>query len=803
MTPTLRPYPFATVAVRSLIACAVITGSTAAASGSLVHLRGEAIYKKLCVECHGPRGQGIDDKADGPLVGDRSVEWLAKRIERSMPEDAEDKCVGEDAAAVARYIYDAFYSPTARAEQLSQSRPQLQHLTVEQHRRTLADLVGAFRKSRPLDGRRGLQAEVFKSRKMVAGERLVDRIDPVVDFRFHAKHPLHGKVDPKGFSARWTGSLIAPETGEYEIVLRSDQAVRLWLNNDAAAGGGTSNEIQEIMRPLIDGWVRSVDTDEHRARVFLLGGRAYPIILDYSSHNQGVGDKKQHRNNDEATSFVSLAWKPPHGIEQIVPSRHLVPVRTRETFVLTADFPADDRSYGFERGVSVSRQWLTAATDAAVETASYVAVHLDALADTRAGKPDRDAKVRAFVERFVSLALRRPLDADTRKQFIETPFTGAPDVDTAAKRAVLLALSSPRFLYPEAGVAEPDGYAIAARLALAMWDSLPDDALTKAAERGDLADPAKVRAQAQRMLTDPRTAAKLRGFFTHWLELDRAENIAKDKAVFPEYDPALLADLRVSLDLFVDGVVASEASDYRKLLLADYLYLNDRLREVYGGEPSGDAVDGFARVRVDQQQRSGVITHPYLLTAFAYHNSTSPIHRGVFLTRNIVGRRLKPPPKAISLEGAEFEPNLTMREKVTRFTRDSACMSCHATINPLGFSLEHYDGIGRWRAREHDKPIDSTSEFVGDDGGKVRLRGARDVAEFAVASQPARRAFVRQMFQHLVKQDTSAYGLDRLDQLEAAFVSNEFHIRHLVADIATVAATHGLDAKPAEPRSQP
>lgn len=793
MNLTLRLHLYL-AAVLVMIECALVAPANAAPGNSLTHLRGEAIYKKLCVDCHGPRGQGVDEKADGPLVGDRSVAWLTKRIERTMPEDAEDKCVGADAAAVARYIYDAFYSPAARADQLSRSRPQLQHLTARQHRRTLADLVSAFRNPRPLDDRRGLQAEFFKSRKMVTGERLIDRVDPTVDFRFHEKHPLRGKVDPKGFSARWRGSLIAPETGEYEIVVRSDQAVRLYLNHDSATGGGQRSEFDETLRPLIDGWVRSADTIEYRARILLLGGRAYPLVLDFSSHNQGVGDKRQHKKNDEATSYVSLGWKPPGGVETIIPSRNLAPVRSREVFVLTADFPADDRSYGFERGVSVSPQWLGAVTDAAVETAGYVADHADELAGSRPGASDRPAIIRAFAERFVALALRRPLDADSRKRFIDAPFAAAgDDVDAGLKHAVLMALSSPRFLYPEAGVTKPDSYAVASRLALAMWDSLPDEALLKAAERGELTDPARVRAHARRMLNDPRTATKLRGFFNHWLELDRAENIAKDKSIFPDYDDRLLADLRVSLDLFLRDVVASEKSDYRQLLLADYLYLNDRLRKVYGGSPVGEPIDGFARVRVNQHQRSGVITHPYLLSAFAYHNSTSPIHRGVFLTRNVVGRHLKPPPKAISLEGADFEPNLTMREKVTRFTRDSACMSCHATINPLGFSLEHYDGIGRWRDRERDKPIDATSDFIGDDGGTVKLRGPRDVAQFAIASTPARRGFVRQMFQHLVKQDTTAFGPGRLDRLEAEFAKNEFHIRHLVADIATVAATHGLD----------
>ena len=97
---------------------------------------------------------------------------------------------------------------------------------------------------------------------------------------------------------------------------------------------------------------------------------------------------------------------------------------------------------------------------------------------------------------------------------------------------------------------------------------------------------------------------------------------------------------------------------------------------------------------------------PFLMSALAYHKNTSPIHRGVFITRNIVGRALKPPPAAIEFMDDRFDPSLTMREKVTELTRPAACMGCHSTINPLGFSLEHYDAVGRWRTVDEGVTID-------------------------------------------------------------------------------------------------
>jgi hypothetical protein len=240
-------------------------------------------------------------------------------------------------------------------------------------------------------------------------------------------------------------------------------------------------------------------------------------------------------------------------------------------------------------------------------------------------------------------------------------------------------------------------------------------------------------------------------------------------------------------------VVWSPSSDYRRLLLEDDLFVNQRLADFYG--IGTNIADGFVKVSLDPQERSGVITHPYLLAAFSYQKSSSPIHRGVFLTRNIVGRALKPPPMAVAFKDADFKPDMTMREKVAELTRPQACQSCHSVINPLGFSLEHYDAVGRFRTREGERPIDASSDYTTDDGAVVKLNGARDVAEFAVGSEHAQEAFVEQLFQQIVKQPVLAYGPDRLEQLRLAFVQSEFNIQKLMVDIATVAALH-RDEKP-------
>jgi hypothetical protein len=158
----------------------------------------------------------------------------------------------------------------------------------------------------------------------------------------------------------------------------------------------------------------------------------------------------------------------------------------------------------------------------------------------------------------------------------------------------------------------------------------------------------------------------------------------------------------------------------------------------------------------------------------------------------VLGRSLKPPPEAVKFEDSRFDPDLTMREKVTDLTKSAACMNCHSVINPLGFSLERFDAVGRYRFEEKDRLIDTSSLFQAHSGKIIELDGARDVAQHAASSPEAQRAFIQHLFEHLVKQPVNAYGLETLDHLHRTFVDSEFSIKDLVVEIVTVAACHQI-----------
>lgn len=738
---------------------------------------GRRIYQKQCASCHGAKGEGVKDKYADALTGDWSVTKLSRYVQANMPEDKPETLTPVEAEAVSRYLHDAFYSRAAQAR-INPARIELAYLTNQQFAITVADLLRGFSDpDDPLPVERGLNATYYgvAQRGRFDAAKIVHRgVDHEVDFTFAdgtaAREKLGGVTD---FSMQWRGALFADETGDYEIVVRTPNSVKVWLNTDANPSDA-----------VIDVNVSTPESPDHRATVRLLGGRVYPIAVDYWALPAKPG---------APPPAFSLRWKPPHGSERPIPARNLSPARVRPTFVTATRFPADDSSVGYARSGSVSKAWEEATTSAAFEVSHYVVKNLDRFAGTKSGDAARLRNVEMFAERFVAAAFRRPLSADEKRRYVTERFKDAPDPETAIKRVVLLALKSPQFLYVEIPAGKITDARVASRLSFGLWDSLPNAELTRSASEGRLRNRGEVTAQATRMLADMRTRAKLREFFHHWLQMRYVEDVRKDPAAYPDFTPEIIDDLRTSMNLFLDEVVWSERSDFRELLRADYVIMNRRLTEFYGLPPPDG--EEFTRVPVDPSERSGVLTHPYLLAAFSYKSTTSPIHRGVFLTRNIVGRALKSPPVAVAFNDAEFAPNLSMREKVAKLTRSESCQGCHAVINPLGFSLEWYDAVGRFRREENGRAIDALSDYITDDNQTVRLGGARDVAEFAIANERANDAFIEQLFHHVVKQPMNAYGAATADRLRQSFIASGYNLRQLLVEIVTLAALHGIEPR--------
>lgn len=741
---------------------------------------GRQIYQATCVDCHGAKGEGTEEY-DRQLEGDRSVVQLAELIADTMPADDPGSLTAEQSRAVAAYVHDSFYSAIARARNRP-ARIELARLTVRQYRRAVTDLIGSFRRPAELDAARGLQADYYNGRRPGGGRGrrggrgvAASRIDARVDFDFGTEAPVPEIDDPSRFSIRWQGAIIAPETGHYEFVVRTENAARLWIN--------------DTDHPLVDAWVKSGDDTEYASSLFLIGGTVYPLRLEFSKAKQGVDDSDKQKNPPPVIATISLLWQRPRGELEPIPARQLSPHPAPEAFVGTTPFPPDDRSYGWERGTSVSKAWDQATTSGAIEAAGYIDANLNELTGTNDQDADRVERLRDFCQDFAERAFRRPLTEKQRQFFVDRQFA-VGDPETAVKRVVMLVLKSPRFLFREVG-GGPDAYDVAARLAFGLWDSIPDRELFRAAAEDRLATREQVAEQAERMLSDLRAKAKLRNFLLTWLTADTERDLGKDRERFPEFDAASVADLRTSLELFLDDVVWAEGSDFRRLLLSDEVFLNDRLAACYGVESTADPA--FRKVRIDKGQRAGVLTHPYLMTRFADRKQSSPILRGVFLARGVLGVSLRPPPEAVAPLTPDLHPDLTTRERVTLQTKPANCMTCHGIINPLGFALEHFDAVGRYRERDHGKPINDTGSYHTRAGETVTVCGARALAQFLAGSEEAHAAFAEQLFHHLVQQPVRAYGPATLDHLRQSFAAHDFNIRELAKEVMVVSALVGRD----------
>jgi hypothetical protein len=725
-------------------------------------MTGEALFAKNCAACHGQKGVGGGGYPK-PLTGTKALSDLSSYISKSMPPGG--KTPPAEASEIAKYMFDAFYSPVAQ-ERIRPPRIALQRLTVKQYRNALADLIGPEHPA--ISGEPGgVNGNYFKKRAWDNANRLIERKDSAINFDFGTKGPSEAAFDLWNFSIVWTGSIIAPETGVYEFSVQSNQNVQFHINGKD---------------PLIDNRVRSSNETEFKESMFLLGGRNYPFFVEFTKQTAGVNDEEQKKKKPPASAFVRLLWKRPKMAQEVIPPQFLSPSWNQNTYVCETSIPADDRSIGFERGVDISKDWDDATTQAALNAADHVINKLDEFSGTKPKDPTRPAKLKEGAKLFLTKAFRQPLSPEQTQLYLEKPFATSKSPEEALKKVIVLGLKSPRFLYREIGDRKSQ-FHVASDIAFGLWDSIPDVQLLQAADRGDLLQEEKRRAQIQRLVNDPRTYAKLREFLMSWLKVEEIPDIAKSSKVYPQFDQAVVNDLRTSLDLGLKKAVWSPDGSFKKLLTSKTLFLNGRLSSIYGGRL--DAGASFKPVVTTD--RAGILTHPYLLSRLAYIESTSPIHRGVLIIRNMMGRILAPPPSAFTPVAASLYPTMTTRERVAMQTKPAACDGCHSKINPLGFTLEKYDAIGKVRLIDNNKPVDSSGSYINSKGEAFKFSDANDLAEYIANSEESQAAFVEKLFQYYTKQPIRAYGKDALPKLVAQFRKDNCNIRNLIVNVMMTA----------------
>ena len=330
------------------------------------------------------------------------------------------------------------------------------------------------------------------------------------------------------------------------------------------------------------------------------------------------------------------------------------------------------------------------------------------------------ACAREILGNLMRRAYRRPVTGADLERPFELYSAAREDegFDAGIELGLAAVLVSPEFLFRieqdpegvEAGAAyRLSDLELASRLSFFLWSSIPDDELLGLAERGELRAPDVLDAQVRRMLADPRSANLVTNFAGQWLHLRNLDAITPDMRVFPDFDDNLRQALRQETEMLVESVMREDRS-VLDLLRANYTYLNERLAKHYGVPH----VHGsrFRRVEFGEQStRGGLLRQGSILLATSYATRTSPVIRGKWVLDNLLGVPPPPPPPNVPEleETGSGERASSIRERLTAHRANPACAGCHQLMDPVGFALEHYDAVGRWREVEGGTPIDASA----------------------------------------------------------------------------------------------
>jgi PAS domain-containing protein len=412
---------------------------------------------------------------------------------------------------------------------------------------------------------------------------------------------------------------------------------------------------------------------------------------------------------------------------------------------------------------------------------------------------------------LVGRAFRRPASAEEVAGFsrlVESAMKDGDSFEQAMQVAVTAVLVSPQFLFrverdpvPREGeaaeskqraeasprplvgalaVRELDDFELASRLSYFLWSSMPDDDLFASAAAGKLRDPAHREQQIRRMLADPKSDALVQNFALQWLNLRMLDGVTPDPEKYPEFSPELKADMRRETELFVQAIIREDRS-LLDFLDGRFTFVNERLAKHYGiKDVRGDE---FRRVDFADDRRGGIVTQASVLTLTSNPARTSPVKRGKWILENLLGSPPPdPPPDVPELEATQkAKPGLSLRQQLEIHRTNAVCASCHKTMDQLGFGLENFDPIGRWRDKDGSNSIDSSGELPGGDkfAGPGELTGVLKARRDEFVRCLAERMLTFALGRGLVSQDRCA-----IDTIVEWAQKKDYRFSALVVEIA-------------------
>lgn len=435
-----------------------------------------------------------------------------------------------------------------------------------------------------------------------------------------------------------------------------------------------------------------------------------------------------------------------------------------EPLDVPSDLPADDQLYGFTSIAAASK------TIALVDAEKYEAAAYDVLGQVWQDPSRRDALVgcapgsvqepcvRAFLETFASRAWRRPAlpeEVDALTALGAQLAVELGDPSQALEFTLAAVLQSPHFLFrveigePSAehlGLSRYTSWEMASRLSFLITDSPPDDTLVDVALSGGLTDEASVRAEAERLLDDPRARPAMVRFFRDFMNIRGLDALDKSPEVFPAFSATLGPAMRTEIERMFESVVFEKQGDFRQVFTTRETYLNEELARVYG--ISGVTGPDFVPYTLpDDGLRGGILSSAGFLALNAHKTQTSPTRRGRFMRINLLCEDVPPPPPGIDTtlpETPAGQAPKTLRQRLAAHVENPTCAACHDQMDPLGFAFESYDSLGQFRTvDENGLPLDTSAEVDGEP-----IATAAEMSEFIGALPQVGDCIARRFYEH-------------------------------------------------------
>ena len=397
---------------------------------------------------------------------------------------------------------------------------------------------------------------------------------------------------------------------------------------------------------------------------------------------------------------------------------------------------------------------------------------------------------RQIISRFARKAWRRPVSAQEVERllrFVQLARANGENFESGIKLALLAVLVSPHFLFRGELQPEPNDpksvhavndFALASRLSYFLWSTMPDDELFALAENGALHR--NLEKQVKRMLKNPKSHALVDNFAGQWLQIRSLASLTPDKKTFPDFDEDLRLAMEKETEMFFENVMQEDRS-IMDFLNADYTFVNKRLARHYGLE--GVTGNEFQRVSLKGTQRGGVLTHASVLTLTSNPTRTSPVKRGKWILENILGTPPPPPPPDVPELKEDKRARLTgsLRQRMEQHRANPNCANCHARMDPIGFGMENFNGIGAWREKDENFAIDPAGELVSGE----EFKGPRDLESILVSKK--KNDFVRclseKMLTYALGRGLEFYDQCAVEQISRGLARNQYRFSTLISEV--------------------